>query len=72
MWSTTAGTFKTIIMTTLNLKLPKPNYMTEITVKCHFKEQFLNYDLIQGRDFPHELGIALPSNELFFSEEYNK
>ena len=50
-----AGTFNTIFVTKIILKLSELNHSVEIYAKCHLTDKLLNYDLIVGRDILHEL-----------------
>ena len=52
-----AGTFNTTFVTELRLQLPELHHTAEIYAKCYLNDKLLNYDLILGRDMPHELGI---------------
>ena len=54
-----AGTFNTIFVTEIMLKLQELNQFEEIYAKCHLTNKLLNYDFILGRDILHEVGIFL-------------
>ena len=56
-WSTMAGTFNTIFVTEIILKLPELNPTAEIYAKCHLTDKLLNYNLILGRNIKHKLEI---------------
>ena len=57
LYERVAGTFNTIFITEIVLKLPLLNHSTEIYTKWHLTNKFLNYHLILGRDILHEVGI---------------
>ena len=56
--STMAGTFNTIFITEIILKLPELNHFAKIYAKYHLTDKLLNYNLILARDILHKLGIV--------------
>ena len=51
------GTFNTIFATEIISKLPELNHSSKFYAKCHLTNNLLKYNLIQGRDIIHEIGI---------------
>ena len=54
-----AGTFSTIFVTELKLKLAKLNHTAEIYAKYHWTNKLLNNNFVLGRDILHVPGLIL-------------
>jgi Retroviral aspartyl protease len=58
-WKTVAGTFRTMVKTTVTFKLPTLHETRTIETEMHVTNSINNYDMIVGQDLLQELGIVL-------------
>jgi hypothetical protein len=58
-WNTVAGTFQTMVKTTVTFKLPTLHEAQTIETEIHVTNSINNYHMIVGQDLLQELGIVL-------------